>query len=80
MEKYQDLKGAGRHSMLLEIWKQTGYSEPGPLKFLLQETCITFGEGNGNPLQHSCLENPMDGGAWQATVQGVTKSRTELSN
>ena len=35
-------------------------------------------EGNGNPLQYSCLENPMDGGAWQATVQGVTKSRTRL--
>ena len=37
------------------------------------------GEGNGNPLQYSCLENPMDRGAWQATVHGVT-SRTQLSN
>ena len=34
------------------------------------------GEGNGNPLQYSCLENPMDRGAWQATVHGVAKSRT----
>ena len=34
------------------------------------------GEGNGNPLQYSCLENPMDGGAWWATVHGVTKSPT----
>ena len=34
------------------------------------------GEGNGNPLQYSCLENPMDGGAWQAAVHGVTKSQT----
>ena len=34
------------------------------------------GEGNGNPLQYPCLENPMDGGAWQATVHGVSKSRT----
>ena len=34
------------------------------------------GEGNGNPLQYSCLENPMDRGAWQATVQRVTKSQT----
>ena len=33
------------------------------------------GEGNGNPLQYSCLENPMDRGAWEATVHGVTKSR-----
>ena len=36
-------------------------------------------EGNGNPLQYSCLENPMDGGAWLATVHGVTKSLTPLS-
>ena len=34
------------------------------------------GEGNGNPLQYSCLENPMDRGAWRATVHGVAKSRT----
>ena len=34
------------------------------------------GEGNGNPLQYSCLENPMDRAAWRATVYGVTKSRT----
>ena len=34
------------------------------------------GEGNGTPLQHSCLENPMDGGAWWAAVHGVAKSRT----
>ena len=33
-------------------------------------------EGNGNPLQYSCLENPMDRGAWQATVHTVTKSQT----
>ena len=38
------------------------------------------GEGNGTPLQSSCLENPMDGGAWWATVHGVAKSRTRLSD
>ena len=38
------------------------------------------GEGNGNLLQYSCLENSMDGGAWWTTVHGVTKSRTQLSN
>ena len=38
------------------------------------------GEGNGTPLQHSCLENPMDGGAWEAAVHGVSKSRTRLSD
>ena len=36
--------------------------------------------GNGNPLQYSCLENPRDRGAWRATVYGVTKSQTGLSN
>ena len=34
------------------------------------------GKGNGNPLQYSCLENPMDRGAWQATVHGAAKRRT----
>ena len=38
------------------------------------------GEGNGNPLWCSCLENPMDRGAWRATVHGVAKSRTRLSD
>ena len=36
-------------------------------------------EGNGTPLQYSCLENPMDGGAWSAAVHGVAKRRTRLS-
>ena len=38
------------------------------------------GEGNGNPLQYSCLENPRDKGAWQSTVYSVEKNRTQLSN
>ena len=38
------------------------------------------GEGNGSPLQYSCLENPMDKGAWLATVHGVAKSWTRLSD
>ena len=41
---------------------------------------VITGEGNGTPLQYSCLENPMDGGAWLATVQGVTKSWIRLSD
>ena len=39
---------------------------------------LSSGEGNGNPLQYSCLENPMDGGAWWATISGVAQSRTRL--
>ena len=46
------------------------------LHFSLSST----GEGNGNPLQCSCLENPMDREAWQVTVHDVTKSRTRLSD
>ena len=41
---------------------------------------IYLGEGNGNPLQYSCLENPMDGGAWGAAVHGVAKSWTQQSD
>ena len=42
--------------------------------------CLLLGEGNGNPLQYSCLENPMDGGDWWAIVHRVTKSRKQLSD
>ena len=41
---------------------------------------LSKGEGNGNPLWNSCLENPMDRGAWWATVHGVAKSWTQLSD
>ena len=41
---------------------------------------VPFGEGNGTQLQHSCLGNPMDGGAWWAAVHGVAKSQTRLSD
>ena len=46
------------------------------LHFHFSRSCI--GEGNANPLQYSCLENPRDGGAWWAAVYGVTQSRTRL--
>ena len=53
----------------------------------MQETCVQslgregpFGGGNGNPLQYSCLENPMDRRTCQATVRGVAKSWTQLSD
>ena len=47
--------------------------------FTFFSPCI-YGEGNGNPLQYSCLENSMDGEAWWVTVHGVAKSQTWLSN
>ena len=46
------------------------------LPFYFSLSCVE--EGNGNPLQCSCLENPRDGGAWWAAVSGVTQSRTRL--
>ena len=53
---------------------RVGHTERLPFHFSL--SCI--GEGNGNPLQCSCLENPRDGGAWWAAVCGVAHSRTRL--
>ena len=46
----------------------------------MQGSCHGYGEGNGTPLQYSCLENPMGRGAWWAAVHGVAKSRTRLSD
>ena len=69
-------------------WKIPWAEEPGRLQShgvaivghdwatSLSLSCI--GEGNGNPLQYSCLENPRDGGAWWAAVYGVAQSRTRL--
>ena len=53
------------------VWSQ-GWEDP-------PEKGISPGEGNGYPLQYSCLENSTDRGAWQATVHGVLKSQTQLS-
>ena len=70
-------KSHGRRSLVgcspcgLEEWDLTER-----LHFHFSLSCI--GEGNGNPLQCSCLENPRDGGAWWAAVYGVTQSRTRL--
>ena len=75
------------HSSTL-AWKIPWMEEPGRLQSMellrvghdwatsLSLSCI--GEGNGNPLQWSCLENPRDGGAWWAAVYGVAQSRTRL--
>ena len=48
--------------------------------FFIYSSMHLLGEGNGTPLQYPCLENPIDGGAWWATVHGVAKSRTRLSD
>ena len=46
----------------------------------LQSCSMKHREGNGTPLQYTCLDNPMDGGAWKAAVHGVAEGRTQLSN
>ena len=70
-------KSHGRRSLVgCSPWgcKESDTTERLPFHFSL--SCI--GEGNGNPLQCSCLENPRDGGAWSAAVYGATQSRTRL--
>ena len=62
-----------KQQLELDVKQQTGSK-------LERSTSRLYGEGNGNPLQYSCLENPMDGGAWWATVHGVAKSQTRLSD
>ena len=63
------------HSGIL-AWRIPWTEEPGGLQSMgLQRI-----RHDSNPLQYSCLENPMDGGAWWATVHGVAKSRTRLSD
>ena len=50
------------------------------IKWIIMLIMLLFVEGNGTPLQYSCLENTMDGGAWWASVHGVAESRTRLSD
>ena len=68
----------------LELWTLS-LKPPGRAEFeleieLINHTSIVNGKGNGNPLQYSSLENPMNRGAWWAAVHGVTKSWTWLSD
>ena len=67
------LKGAKASSLLGSIRGREMLND-------LQHPRVHSGEGTGDPLQYSCLENSMDGGAWQAAVHGVTRSPTRLSD
>ena len=70
-------KSHGRRSLVgCSPWDCEESDTTERLQFHFSLSCI--GEGNGNPLQCSCLENPRDGGAWWADVYGVTQSRTRL--
>ena len=68
----------GRGSLVgCHLW---GRTESDTTEATQQQQQLVCGKGNGTPLQYSCLENPMDRGAWQAAVHGVTKSWTRLSD
>ena len=70
-------KSHGRRSLVgCSPWGRQESDTTERLHFHFSLSCIE--EGNGNPLQYSCLENPRDGGAWWAAVYGVTQSRTRL--
>ena len=70
-------KSHGRRSLVgCSPWGGKQLDTTEQLHFHLSLSCI--GEGNGNPLQCSCLENPRDGGAWWAAIYGVAQSRTRL--
>ena len=72
-------KSHGRRSLVgCSPWGHYESDRTQWLHFHFSLSCI--GEGNGTPLQYSCLENHTDGGAWWAAVHGVAKSRTRLSN
>ena len=67
------------HSQVVQVVKnQPANAEDIRNVALIPRSGRSLGEGNGKPLQYSCLENPMDRGAWQAIVHGVAKSRTRL--
>ena len=71
-------KSHGQRSLVgCSTWGHKESDTTERLHFHFSLSCI---EGNGNPLQCSCLENPRDGGAWWAAVYGVTKSQTQLSD
>ena len=70
-------KSHGQRSLVgYSQWSREELDTTERLHFHFSLSCI--GEGNGNPLQCSCLENPRDGGAWWAAINGVTQSRTRL--
>ena len=70
-----------QHLESMLVWEGgSWYREEKHIAWLITLHYTLFREGNGTPLQYSCLENAMDGGAWWATVHGVVKSRTWLSD
>ena len=75
------------HQNIKELHHQVGFPGSSEVKVpvcnggdqdLIPELGRSPGEGNGNPLQYFCLENPLNGGAWWATVYGIARSQTRL--
>ena len=91
-KKYMQQRASRRHSKLPELIPGIYLPPPPPHSSVSKESACNAGdlglipgsgrfsgEGNGNPFQYSCLENPMDRGAWSATVQGVTGVEHDLA-
>ena len=77
------VKPTKHFSVLEKLKDHRGHANSGKPKasmYIYAGGSVHKGEGNGTPLQYSCLENTMDGGAWWAAVHGVVKSRTRLSD
>ena len=73
------LRGKGLEGFFLQVQKPLNITSRAASWLMIEESCYLLGYYS-NPLQYSCLENPMDGGAWWAAVHGVVKSRTWLSD
>ena len=72
-------EGNATHSSILS-WRIPWTEEPGGLQSMGSQRVRYNWASNGTPLQYSCLENPMDGGAWKAAVHGITEGRSRLSD
>ena len=74
---YQYIRSAKNNTKCVAVHASKHKEQNGTWSHFYWST-YTFGEGNGNPLQCSCLENPRDGGAWWAAIYGVAQNRTQL--
>ena len=71
-------QGKPFNSTVIQVYSPTTIAEEAEVERFYEDLEGLLGEGNGNPLQYSCLENPMDAGAWYGVVRGVAKSWTLL--
>ena len=73
-------QGKPFNSTVIQVYSPTTIAEEAEVERFYEDLEGLLEEGNGNPLQYSCLENPMDRGAWRTTVHGITQSQIQLSD